>query len=137
MSHMTTNCLILILVLLVLLDLIARWHRRDLGRWRHSLHVRQAWFHACPEAILILDQQGNISDLNEGTERLFGLGRDQLLERDLRALLEPERSADAIREVMMLLLPPTMCKSHETECTGRHGDGTDFPLRLHCRRLDC
>ena len=133
---MMTPGLVSALVLIVLLDLIGRWHRRDVAGWQQRAERCQVWFEACPDALLVLDQQGVITRFNDAAERMFGFSRDQVRGRDLSALIVPERNVEPVRDVRMLLLPPTLCKSHETECTGQRADGASFSMRIHSRRVN-
>ena len=133
---MITPCLASALFLVVLLGLIGRWHRQDVAGWRERIDRCQAWLDAFPDALLILDQQGAIARFNDTAERMFGFPRNHVLGCDLSALITPARNVNPVQDVMMLLLPPTLCKGHETECTGRRADGTSFSMRIHSRRMD-
>ncbi|HEX4144933.1 MAG TPA: ATP-binding protein [Pirellulales bacterium] len=124
------------LSLVVLLGLIGRWHRLEIAGWRRRADQHQAWFDACPDALLILDEQVAIARINDAAERMFGLPRAQVLGSGLSALVAPEPSVEPARDVRMLLLPPMQCRTQETKCTGRRADGTQFVMRIRSRRMD-
>jgi two-component system sensor kinase FixL len=113
----------------ILHDLSARVQLEE--RLRSSEARWRAIVESAVDAIVVIDQRGNIEALNPAAERLFGY---------------PER--DAIGENVSILMPSPYREEHDgylarylregtariigigREVTGRHRDGTSFPLHL-------
>lgn len=86
-------------------------HARRTAVLREEIGVLEAMLDGLPEALLVLDAQGQLLHANLAAEELFGLPRDQLLDRMLPDLLEqPVALAElqAIAEAHMPGRPPRM-----------------------------
>ncbi|UVJ37924.1 PAS domain S-box protein [Arthrobacter sp. CJ23] len=86
---------------------------------------------AVPDALLLIDEHGDVAFVNSHTERLFGYSRSQLLGRHYEMLL-PERfkgRGGATRE--QLAKDPGMRRAGtDLKLFGRHRDGTEFPMEV-------
>jgi two-component system sensor histidine kinase/response regulator len=84
---------------------------------------------AVPDALLVIDEAGDITFVNAHTERLFGYLRSQLLGRHYEMLL-PSRfkgHGEAIRE--RFATDPGMRRAGtDMKLFGRYRDGTEFPI---------
>ena len=83
------------------------------------------------EGIITFDAEGHIESFNKAAEKLFGYAQEEVLGKDLRLILPPQTRENRedylkhfIRTEIQLLI------GHEGEVTGRHKDGTTFPMAL-------
>jgi PAS domain S-box-containing protein len=100
------------------------------GRYRGLLE-------AAPDAMVLVNQGGEIVLLNLQAEKQFGYRRDELVGQKVKAII-PEESAnqlieDALRSARGALAPaiPTAL-----ELCGRHQDGSDFPIEVMLSPLE-
>ncbi len=89
---------------------------------QHRLHKHAAFISAAAtDAILIVDNEDNISHWNEAAERIFGYGRDEILGRKLHVLLVPGRF-QATGEMAAL--------GKTVELSAIRKSGEEFPIEL-------
>jgi two-component system, sensor histidine kinase and response regulator len=84
---------------------------------------------AVPDAVLVIDEAGDITFVNTQTERLFGYPRSQLLGRHYEMLL-PARfkgHGEAIRD-RFATDPGIRRAGTDMKLFGRYRDGTEFPI---------
>jgi len=92
----------------------------------------QALFEALPDAIVVVDPQGHIRQINAELERLFGYGREDLLAQPIEILLPQryrERHADHRRRYRSA--PYRLKMSRCPEIFGLRRDGSEFPADVH------
>lgn len=84
------------------------------------------------DALIMQDAEGNISFWNPAAERLFGYKTDEVLGRNLHALITPKRFIPAHQQAF-----PHFQKTGEgaaigktLELFGQHRDGHEFPIEL-------
>ncbi len=98
---------------------------------RRSAAMFQMFFAAMPDAIIGVDGQGRIVQVNRHAEELFGYRREELIGRPIEMLI-PERfrgTHTAHREEYMAQ-PHVRLIDAEAELYGRHKDGHEFPIDL-------
>ena len=84
------------------------------------------------DAIIMMDNDGNISYCNEAAEKNFGYKKEDLLGRELHTLLGPERYKNASRKGILKFREtgsgPAVGKT--LELAAIREDGTEFPIEL-------
>lgn len=84
------------------------------------------------DAIIMMDDGGNISFWNEAAERIFGHSEEEVLGKELHHFLAPERCHEAYRkgfsEFKGTGQGPAVGKTLELEAVRRNGD--EFPIEL-------
>lgn len=81
------------------------------------------------EGIVTFDHNGVIDSVNAAAEELFGYAEHELVGQELSILIPPsshERRDDYVEHLMRHEI--LRCIGREGEITGRHRDGTRFPL---------
>ena len=92
---------------------------------------------AVPDALVGMDQKGVIRFVNRQTEALFGYDRDQLIGRPVETLVpEPLWQIYAQNRDNYFADPRTRSSGLEVELTGRHSDGTEFPINISMAHID-
>lgn len=91
----------------------------------------QALVQSVPDAIIAIDEQGQIESVNAAAERLFGFPAPELVGRNLQILM-PEPFASRHHEYVANYVRTGAAKIIGTtrEVTGRRRDGSTFPLEL-------
>lgn len=92
---------------------------------------------AAPDAMVVVDQRGDIVLLNAQAERTFGYRRDELVGQPMTGIV-PEGFAerivaDALRSVDAAL---TQQIGAGLELTGRHKNGVEFPIEMMLSPLE-
>jgi PAS domain S-box-containing protein len=86
---------------------------------------------SAPDAVVIVDDQGQIEIINRQTERLFGYTRDELVGRSVDVLLpEPLRQRHADERAGYTRDPHTRPMGAGLELFGRRRDGSEFPVEI-------
>jgi len=83
------------------------------------------------EGIITFDAEGHIEGFNKAAEKLFGYAQEEVLGKDLRLILPPqtrESREDYLKHFIRTEIQRLV--GHEGEVTGRHKDGTTFPMAL-------
>jgi PAS domain S-box-containing protein len=92
---------------------------------------------AVPDALVGMDQQGQIRFVNRQTESLFGYDRDQLIGQPIEILLpEPLWQIYAEHRDNYFADPRTRSSGLELELSGRQQDGTEFPINISLSHID-
>jgi PAS domain S-box-containing protein len=93
---------------------------------RESFARQEAVFASPLIGILTLDEGGRVESLNPEAERIFGRGAAALVGSDVARLIElgGEAETGTAARLHRLLTPD----GEPRELTGRHGDGSSFPL---------
>lgn len=111
--------------------------RRHTAQLQSSEILLRGLFEASPYAILVVNGAGQIVRVNEGTEKLFGYSRDELLKQPVEVLVP-----DAIRERhhhfrnSYFTNPHTRPMGAGLLLHGRHQDGHEFPVDVMLSPLD-
>ena len=92
---------------------------------------------AVPDALVGMDQQGVIRFVNRQTESLFGYDRDQLVGQPIQSLV-PESLWQIYAEHQQNYFadPRTRSSGVDVELSGRHHDGTQFPINVSLSHID-
>lgn len=88
-------------------------------------------FNAAPDAIVIVDDNGRITAVNERTETMFGYGRDELIGQGVDLLVpEAMRGMHARHRTRYAARPTTRPMGSGLELSARHKGGTHFPVEI-------
>src|ERR1035438_2323145 len=92
---------------------------------------------AVPDGLVGVDQKGVIRFVNRQTEVLFGYDRDQLIGEHIDTLV-PETLWQVYAEHRQDYFtdPRTRSLGLDLELSGRHHDGTDFPINITMSLID-
>src|SRR5438067_1264354 len=93
------------------------------------------WFgdllESAPDAIVGVDDQGRIVLINSQTEKIFGYGRDELLNQPVEILLpERVRRAHERHRAGYVVDPRTRPMGANLDLAGRRKDGSEFPAEI-------
>ena len=93
------------------------------------------WFgdllESAPDAIVGVDDQGRIVLINSQTEKIFGYGRDELLNQPVEILLpERVRRAHERHRAGYVVDPRTRPMGVGLDLAGRRKDGSEFPAEI-------
>lgn len=92
---------------------------------------------AVPDALVGMDQKGVIRFVNRQTELLFGYERDKLIGRPVETLVpEPLWQIYASHRDEYFADPRTRSSGLELDLSGRHHDGTEFPVNVSLAHID-
>lgn len=92
---------------------------------------------AAPDAMVVVNQTGEIVLLNLQAEKQFGFPRDELLGRKVKEII-PKGFAERLLADGQRLVEEALAQQMGTgiELTGRRKDGTEFPLELMLSPLE-
>ena len=92
---------------------------------------------AVPDALVGMDQEGVIRFVNRQTESLFGYDRTDLIGKPIETLV-PEYLWQIYHQHRedYFTDPRTRSSGLEVELSGRHRDGTDFPVNISMSQID-
>jgi PAS domain S-box-containing protein len=92
---------------------------------------------AVPDALVGMDQKGEIRFVNRQTEALFGFDRDQLIGQPIETLV-PESLWQIYTQHRKDYFadPRTRSSGLDVELSGRQRDGTDFPINVSMSTID-
>jgi len=92
----------------------------------------QDLFEALPDAIVVVDPQGCIRQMNAELERLFGYDREELQGQPIEVLLPKRYRERHINHRLRYCSAPYRLKmSQRSELYGRRRDGSEFPIDVH------
>ncbi|HVB34090.1 MAG TPA: PAS domain S-box protein [Patescibacteria group bacterium] len=91
----------------------------------------QAFLESAPDAVVIVDAQGKISNVNQQTERLFGYAREQLLGQPVEILIPVRhRAAHVADRTEYTESPRVRPMGAGLDLRGVRKDGTEFPVEI-------
>jgi PAS domain S-box-containing protein len=91
----------------------------------------RAVFEAAPDGILVVDHRGIIRSANPMAGRLFGYGNDELVGKNVDALVpQAARAAHAGHRSRYVSAPRARPMGAELDLSGRRKDGTEFPAEI-------
>src|SRR5438874_607570 len=112
--------------MVALMYLVARLHRRTVNSLRDEIAFGQALFDGSPDPTLVLDQQGNILQINVAAEQCFGFARSQALGASLAALFDVKSKVAPEHVLGPLLHPGSPRGGCWSDCLGCTTTGTSF-----------
>lgn len=108
---------------------------------RNQVHARQERLETildnAAEGIITFDERGVIEGFNHAAERLFGYTHDEIAGRDISLLIPPTDPRDKRKDYLEHFMRQEIARliDHEGEATGRHKDGTRFPMMLKVSKI--
>ena len=92
---------------------------------------------AVADAVLVVDQTGLIQFVNRRTELIFGFDRHDLVGKTIESLVPEafQKTQSALREGYFEN-PEDRSMGLRLELSGRHGDGTEFPVEVNPSPVD-
>ncbi|MBA3481622.1 MAG: PAS domain S-box protein, partial [Pirellulales bacterium] len=125
--HAAGNVVVLTSVILWSAALLSR---TDLQRQRAEASFRRA-VESAPNAMVMMDQQGFITLVNQQTENLFGYSRRELLGQPVE-LIVPSRFRDAHPgyRAQFFAEPAIQAMGGGRDLFGQRKDGSEFPIEI-------
>ena len=116
----------------------AAGHLRGISEFSHDLSERKnsedkyrALLEAAPDAMVVVDEGGEIVLLNAQAEKQFGYGRDELLGQPVTTIIGGLRgAADRGRPFAPRKTRRRRGTAPGIELTGRRKNGSDFPIEI-------
>jgi PAS domain S-box-containing protein len=117
---------------------LALGRERALAALRESEARKAAVLEAALDAVITMDHRGRILEFNPAAERMFGFSREEVLGREMAALIMPPSLRDAHRRGMARYLATgeSSLMSRRLELQALRKDGREFPAEITFGRVD-
>jgi len=104
---------------------------------RESQARKSAMLESALDAIVTIDQEGNIFEWNPAAEKIFGFPRATVLGKELAQLIIPPSLRERHRQGLgrYLAAGTTSVLGKRTEMSALRADGTEFPVELSITRI--
>jgi PAS domain S-box-containing protein len=109
-------------------------HREAEAAVHASEARKRAMLAAALDAVITIDAEGRIVEVNSAVEEIFGHPVSTLVGREMAAVLVPERLREAHRRG--LAHPSGELIGRRVEITALHADGRELPVELTITRID-
>lgn len=99
----------------------------------HAGRMRESTLRASLDAIVVIDEQGRISDFNGSAEKVFGYSRDEIIGQKLSDTIVPPAFRDAHAKGFANYTVPAksgIVDQGRLELIALHKDGHEFPIEL-------
>jgi PAS domain S-box-containing protein len=110
---------------------------RDLSESKESGAKYRGLLEAAPDAMVVVNQGGDIVLLNVQAEKQFGYSRDELVGQKVKNII-PEGFAERLVADALRSTEDALAQQIGTgiELTGRHKNGSDFPIEIMLSPLE-
>ena len=109
--------------------------RAALDRANRSERNFRSLIDAAPDAILVIDSAGRITDINEEAERMFGYSREAMVGHDVEMII-PERFRPAHRAKRERFAETPATRTIAGDLMARRADAGEFPIEIRISALD-
>lgn len=98
---------------------------------REHKEMFESFFDSAPDAILVTDRRGHITDVNQQSEQMFGFRREELIGRPIEALVpEHLREGHHFHREKYFSAPKVRPMGQGLELFARRQDGSQFPVDI-------
>src|SRR5438876_31088 len=99
---------------------------------------KSAVFDSALDCVITIDHEGNILEFNPAAEQTFGYARDDVVGRQMAALIIPPSLRDAHHRGLAHYLATSEGPifGQRLELTAMRADGSEFPVELAVARVD-
>jgi PAS domain S-box-containing protein len=97
---------------------------------------KSAILNAAFDCVVTMDHRGTIVEVNKATERTFGYSADELVGRELAAVMIPPDLREGHRRALARYTATRQSRmiNHPVELRGMRADGSEFPVELAITR---
>lgn len=124
-------------ILATILYVVVSLQNRRIGELNRRADLQNAWFAACPDAAIVVDQQGGIVAGNEAAANLFGVSTTWFIGREAATLFAAEGREAIAREWASVSYAPLARQSFTGDYLAQNTTGESFLVRLRGHSVFC